>query len=83
MVLTVPFRRWLDADCPDEFDYDGMKVDAQWVIGIEYESIIENRQPTVLADGDCDRLRIPRGSSNADAIQKLSGTNPLDHPLDR
>ncbi|MFL5959411.1 MAG: hypothetical protein ACJ75G_03965 [Gaiellaceae bacterium] len=86
MVLSMPFRRWLDAGCPEEFDYDGMSVDAQWVIGIEYESIVESRpgsQPVVLTDADCKRLGIPSGSTTADAIQKLSGNNPLDHPLDR
>jgi hypothetical protein len=86
MVLSVPFRRWLDAGCPDEFDYDGMEVDAQWVIGIEYDSIVESRpgsQTVVLDDVDCERLGIPRGSTNADAIQRLSGANPLDHPADR
>ena len=82
MVLTAPFRRWLDAGCPDEFDYDGMKVDAQWIIGVEYDAIVESRpgsQPVALADEDCDRLGIPRGSTNADAIQRLSGTDPLGH----
>ena len=63
-----------------------MKVDAQWVSGIEYESIVEARpgsQTVILADADCERLGIPRGSSNADAIEKLSGFNPLDDPLHR
>jgi hypothetical protein len=79
MVLTTPFGKWLDAGCPDDFEYDGMRVDAQWVIVVEHEAIADSRpgsQPTDLEDEDCDRLSTPRGSTNVDAIEYLSGVRP-------
>lgn len=77
MVLTVPFERWLAAGCPDEYDYDGMQVDADWIISVEHESIHEGGE-SVLDDNACEQLGLPLGSTNVDAIRELRKRWPLD-----
>jgi hypothetical protein len=68
-LLTVPFRRWLEAGCPDEFGYDGMLVDADWILTIEDESISEGGL-TVLDDATCAQLDLSSGSTNADTARQ-------------
>jgi hypothetical protein len=79
MVLTVPFRRWLEAGCPDEYDYDGMLMDADHILATEYDAISEGGL-TVLDGSQCAKLGLPPGSTNVDAIRELRKRWPIDVP---
>jgi hypothetical protein len=79
MAATIPFDRWIASGCPDEFDYDGMAVDADWVLSVEYEAIHESG-PIRLDDAECDRLGLPHGSTNAEAVEHLRKRWPIDLP---
>ena len=68
MTATIPFGRWLDLGCPDTFDYDGLDLTAGQALSYEVEAIEDGIPPQVLSDTHCDALRIPRGSTNADAV---------------
>jgi hypothetical protein len=81
MVLTVPFTRWLAAGCPDEYDYEGMPVDADWILAIEDESVRDGGL-TVLDNDQCKQLGLPSGSTNADAVRELRKRWPVDFPTD-
>lgn len=82
MSATEPFRHWVAAGCPDDFDYQGMKVDADWVISVEYEAIHE-AGPTILDATECQQLGLPLNSTNEEAIRQLRERWPLDPPGQR
>jgi hypothetical protein len=77
MSATEPFRQWLAAGCPDEFDYEGMPVDADWVISVEYEAVYE-AGPSILESHECEGLGLPDNSTNEEAIRELRKRWPLD-----
>jgi hypothetical protein len=81
MVLSRPFEIWLAAGCPPEWDFDGIPVDRDWTIGIEFESISDDG-PTALNDTQCAQAGVPKGSSNIDAIEAIRKRWPLEGPGD-
>jgi hypothetical protein len=79
MSASVPFRLWIEAGCPDTYDYDGMHVTADDIIGYEYDAI-GAAGAAMLEDDECEKLGIPVGSSNEMAIQHIRQTRPLKLP---
>lgn len=77
MSASVPFRLWIQAGCPETYDYDGMHLTVDDIIGYEYDAIHETGA-SVLEDEECERLGIPVGSTNESAVKILRASRPLN-----
>jgi hypothetical protein len=76
MAATVPFRLWIEQGCPAVFDWNGTPAEANDALLYEYDAIaVAGPQP--LEDWECDKLGLPRGTTNADAHRKLRETWPM------
>ena len=77
MSASVPFRLWIQAGCPDTYNFDGLQLTADDIIGYEYDAIHE-AGATVLEEDECQRLGLPLGSTNESAIQVIRANRPLN-----
>jgi hypothetical protein len=70
MCETRPFRLSIAQGCPDAFDWDGRKTEADEALMHECDAIYEVG-PHPLEDWECEKLGMPLGTTNEDAHRKL------------
>ena len=68
--MTVPFQLRIEQGCPAVFQWGGIPATANEALLHEYEAIA-GAGPRPLEDWECDKVGMPRGTTNAEAHRKL------------